>query len=163
MAIKKIMPLLLAAVLLFGLFSGPVAFAEDTTYRPNEDVNLSHKSDKDSSGKSGGKSSNSNNGGGGANESAEPEEEDWIYRGESGREAETTTYTDRKTLYYRWYVASGPGSMTVVSSGAQAASDGYHAGKSISARFSTVCSYLVYSEQWVQDTEVTKKAVYFMV
>ena|GEM_PF-1105917 len=161
MAIKKIMPLLLAAVLLFGLFSGPVAFAEKT-YQPNEDVNLNHNPEKDSSGSSSsGSNKSSNSGSSKSNENTKPEEEvRWGYYGRSGSITETTTHTDQQTLYYRWYLASGPGTMTAVSSGAQTAGDGYHAGKNITARFSAVGNYLVYSEQWMKDVKVTTTTTY---
>lgn len=165
MTAKKFVPLLIAVILLFTAVFGSVAFAgggKDNTYEPNEDVNLNHNPEKDSSSSSSsGSNKSSNSGSSKSNENTKPEEEvRWGYYGRSGSITETTIHTDQQTLYYRWYLASGPGTMTVVSSGAQTAGDGYHAGRNITARFSAVGNYLVYSEQWMKDVKVTTTTTY---
>lgn len=181
--VKKLVPLLLALVILATFVVSPAAFA-DRNYNPGDQIDLGHPPGSGGGSNSGGGSrppsggggSGSHNGGGGSGGgggggTSNSNSTEWVTVEEllkyGGEYCTWDTTTSTKTLYYRWYKSSGPGTMTMHASNGpiRKTSDGYHAGNRVTVSFNKAGRYKVFSEHWTQDvikttTETWRDATY---
>ena len=91
-------------------------------------------------------------------EGGQPEERELLL-GYSDEYTEKTETVSTKTLYYKWYVQSGPGTMKITESNGPITQVGgaWHAGNAVTAYLSAKGRYNIISEQWGES--VTKTTV----